>query len=324
MQRDFVCGFGHDFAGLGIDNVLREEQSDDRLGIDFHVFKTGLAENAPVAAGDGLARPDQNVAPGAGDIRESGLLAVHVLLDLPQQTLAVQPILFLLVEGVENLGLAHAHGLEQNGRGHLAAAVDTDIQDVLVIEVEIEPGSAHGNDAAGIEHLAGRVGLAAVMLENDAGRTLELVDDDTLRAVDDERALFGHQRQRAEVDILFLAVAEGAVARALFHIVHVKADLDADRCLVGQPLGNAFRLIVLGFADFIAQVFKACGAVEILNGKDGTEHSFQSHLGVAILAAFLQEDIVRVHLKVEQVRYGERHLDFSELLCQLLHRYSSG
>ena len=148
------------------------------------------------------------------------------------------------------------------------------------------------------------------MLENDAGRTLELVDDDTLRAVDDERALFGHQRQRAEVDILFLAVAEGAVARALFHIVHVKADLDADRCLVGQPLGNAFRLIVLGFADFIAQVFKACGAVEILNGKDGTEHSFQSHLGVAILAAFLQEDIVRVHLKVEQVRYGERHLDF--------------
>ena len=324
VQGDFVRRFSHDFAGLGVDHVLREEQPDDRLRVHFHVFKAGFTEETPIAAGDGLASLDQNLALGVDDIRERGFLAVHVLLDLPQQAFAIQAILFFFIEGIEDLGLAHAHGFKQNGRGHFAAAVDADIQNVLVVEVKVEPRTAHGNNAAGIEHLAGGMSLAAVVLEDNAGRALKLVDDNALGTIDDEGALFGHQRQSAEVDILFLAVAEGAVARAFFHVVHVETHLDAHRSFVGQPLGDALRLVVLGLADFIAQVFKTGGAVEVLNGEDGTEYALQPHLGVAILASFLQKDAVRVHLKVEQVRYGERHLDFSELLCQLLHRYSSG
>ena len=43
---------------------------------------------------------------------------------------------------------------------------------------------------------------------------MELRDDDPLGAVDDERAVVGHQRDVAEVDLLLLGVAHHARRRS--------------------------------------------------------------------------------------------------------------
>ena len=54
------------------------------------------------------------------------------------------------------------------------------------------------------QQLARAVGLALVVLEEHARRAVQLRDDHALGAVDDERALVGHQRHFAHVDLLLL------------------------------------------------------------------------------------------------------------------------
>lgn len=71
--------------------------------------------------------------------------------------------------------------------------------------------------------------LAAVVLEDDAGGTLQLVDDDALGPVDDEGSLFGHQGQGAEIDVLFLDIADSTRLGLVVDIIDDKADLDAYR-----------------------------------------------------------------------------------------------
>ena len=53
---------------------------------------------------------------------------------------------------------------------------------------EVKPRAAVRNHARGEEKLAGRVRLALVVLEEDAGGAVQLADDDALGPVDDEGA----------------------------------------------------------------------------------------------------------------------------------------
>ena len=61
------------------------------------------------------------------------------------------------------------------------------MDNVLGVELEIEPRAAIGNDSRLVEQLAGRMGLPAVVIEKDAGAAVELADDDAFGAIDDER-----------------------------------------------------------------------------------------------------------------------------------------
>ncbi len=138
------------------------------------------------------------------------------------------------------------------------------------------------------------MGLAAVVLINDAGRALQLVDNDALGAVDDEGALFGHQGQGAEIDILLLDVADGPVARRLIGVIDHKTHLDAHGRFIGQPLGNALGLIILGFLNLVADKFQAGGLVEILNGKYRMKDPFQTFVrsAVGLGHTFLKEFLI--------------------------------
>ena len=324
----FVGGFGDDLAGGGVHHVFTKEEADKGVGGDFDGFDIGRSHLAPVALVHLLAGLDHHVAFGVEDVGKGDavlIVAEKIGIGLQEEAVAVEAIVFLLVEGIEDIALGHAHSLEQDGGRHLAATVDTYIEDVLMVEVEVEPGTAHGDDAAGVEHLAGGVGLAAVVFEDDARGTLELVHDDAFGAVHDERALLGHQGQSAEIDVLFLAVTIGTRAGSLVHVVDVETNLDAHGSFVGQALGDTLGLIVLGLADFVAQIFQAGGAVEIFDGEDGTEHAFEAGVGITfrILASFLKEGVIRVHLKIQKVRNGNGYFDFAELLRKLTHYFTS-
>ena len=54
--------------------------------------------------------------------------------------------------------------------------------------------------------------MRLLLLEKHARRTVQLRNDDALGAVDDERAVVGHQRNFAEEDFLFLDVANALLA----------------------------------------------------------------------------------------------------------------
>src|SRR6202011_5271993 len=87
-------------------------------------------------------------------------------------------------------------------------AIDAHVEDVLVVELEVDPRAAVRDDARVVEELARRVALALVVVEEGARRTVELRDYHALGAVDDEGPVLGHERDLAEVDLLLLDVAD--------------------------------------------------------------------------------------------------------------------
>ncbi len=150
------------------------------------------------------------------------------------------------VEGAQNVFARTQTKRAQEDRAQeLALAVDTNVEHVLLVVLEFHPRSAVGND------LAQEVGAVVGGLEEHARRAVQLADDHALGAVDDERAVLGHQRNVAEEDFLFLDVANRAVAglgilledgephgdlersgvghAALFALAHVILQLQADR-----------------------------------------------------------------------------------------------
>src|SRR5581483_12147716 len=111
----------------------------------------------------------------------------------------------------------------QRRHRNLAATVDACMHDVFGVELDIEPGTAIRNDACGEQQLAGRMRLTLVVIEEYAGRTMHLADDYTLRAVDDEGAVHGHERNVAHVDVLLLDILDRTRAGFFIDIEHDQA-----------------------------------------------------------------------------------------------------
>ena len=187
-----------------------------------------------------------------------------------------QPLAFLaeghdVVEGGQDLFLVHAQGIEEGGGRQLAAAVDADEDDVLGVELEVEPRAAVGDDAGGEQQLARGVGLALVVVEEDARRTVHLGDDDALGAVDDEGALVGHERDVAHVDVLLLDVLDGAGAGFLVGFEHDQAQLDLQRRGIGHVALDAFLDVVLRLLELVGDVLEHGALVEVLDREDRLE-----------------------------------------------------
>ena len=65
---------------------------------------------------------------------------------------------------------------------------------LFLIDLELEPGAAVRDDARGVDTL--------LVGEDDTGGSVDLADDDTLRAVDDEGSPVRHEGDVAEEDLL--------------------------------------------------------------------------------------------------------------------------
>src|SRR5262249_12552127 len=86
-----------------------------------------------------------------------------------------------------------------------------------------------------------------------ARRAVQLRDDDALGAVDDERAVLGHQRDIAEVDLLLLDVADGLHAGLGILVPDHEPDGDLERHGVGHAALLALVDVVLQLqADGVA------------------------------------------------------------------------
>ena len=135
----------------------------------------------------------------------------------------------MLEEHVEHLLVVVAKRAQQHRHRQFAATVDTGEQRILRVELEVEPGTTVRNDARREQQLARAVRLAAVVIEEHAGRTMQLRDDDALGAVDDEGAGVGHERNFAHVDFLLLHVLDGLLGGRAVLVIDDKTHGHAQR-----------------------------------------------------------------------------------------------
>ena len=143
------------------------------------------------------------------------------------------------VERADDLvGAAQAERAQEHRRQELALAVDAHVEQVLGVVLELHPRPAIRDDLRDEERLVFRV-------EERARRPVQLADDDALGAVDDERAVLGHQRDVAEVDLLLLDVADGLHPGLRVLVPDHEPDGDLERHGVGHAALLALVDVVL-------------------------------------------------------------------------------
>ena len=136
-------------------------------------------------------------------------------------------------------------------------------------------------------------------LEGDAGRTVELGDDDALGAVDDERAALGHHRDVAHEDLLVLD--EVLLAQAQLHV---------ERHGVGGALAEALDLGALGLADRVGDVLERQALVVGIDREDLLEDGLEAE-GLALLLGRVLLEVLQVGADLQLNEVG-RLDDFAE------------
>ena len=188
-----------------------------------------------------------------------------------------------------------------------AALIHEAPHDVVRVEHHLDPVAAVRDDAHGQERLAVGVHL---LLGRDARRTVQLGDDHALRAVDDERAVRGHDRHVAEEDLL---------------LAHVLAVLQTERGLERTHIALAVRqrleiALLLGIQP-IADEVEFVATVVAGDREDLLEDRLQT-LVLTLLGSdvALQEVLIGLHLDVNQVRHRRRHaLELAEYFAFCAH-----
>jgi len=164
------------------------------------------------------------------------------------------------------------------------------------------------------------VGLALVVVEEDARRAVELAHDDPLGAVDDEGAVFGHERDLAEVDLLLLDVPDDLLLARPVGVEDDEPHHDFQGRRIGQALGDALLDVVAALADLVAHELEGALPAEVADREDALEGPLETDAGALLgLHVLLQELLVGLHLDVDQVRDVDNLLDPTEILPEFTH-----
>jgi hypothetical protein len=149
LARGFVDDVhrGDAFDGIGADEIFQA---------DLDPFGSGLDDLADARSGELAVLPQDDVSASVPDLLGAALTHQESRNDALHDLLAVDTNRLGIVEVVEKLLGRVAKRLQQDGRMDLTAPVDPGVEQILVVELEVQPGSAIGNDPAGIDLLAGR------------------------------------------------------------------------------------------------------------------------------------------------------------------------
>ena len=209
-----------------------------------------------------------------------------------------------------------AQRIQHRRHRQLAATVDADIDVVLGVELEIEPRAAIGDDASCKQQLARRMGLAAVVVEEDARRTVHLRNDHAFGAVDDEGAVQRHERHVAHVDVLLLDVLDRLRARLLVHVEYDEAQLHLERRCIGHVALHALVDVEFRRLEFVADEFKRRLAGKIGDRENALEDRLKAEVVEPAARRLLdhQEVIIRCFLNLDEVRHFRDFSDRTKLL----------
>ena len=234
---------------------------------------------------------------------------------LEPQRLRLVEVLQDLLAGEDLALLEEPEGAEKRRRQHLAAPVHAHPEDLVGVELELDPGAAVGNHPRGVQQLARRDRLALVVVEEDAGRALQLRHHDAFGAVDDEGALLRHQRQLAEIDFLLADLADGLGLGLLVVVDDLEAKRDLERNGVGHSAVVTLLYRVLRIPEVVAVKLECRVAVVVGDGEYGPEDGLQPDLlpplGQDVL---LEKLLVRLLLDLDEVRDLDDRRDLAEVL----------
>ena len=177
---------------------------------------------------------------------------------------------------VQDAFAIEAQRIKQRGDRQLTLAVDTDIDDVLGVEFEVQPRTAIGDDAGSKQQLARRVRLAAIMIEQHTGRTVHLADDHTLGAVDDKGAVLRHERHIAHVNVLLLDIENRAGFGFLIDFEHDQAQRHLHRGCVSDAALTAFGGVVFRVFEFVVNEIKLSRAGKVADREDAAQGLFET------------------------------------------------
>ena len=138
------------------------------------------------------------------------------------------------------------------------------------------------------------------MLEEDAGRTVQLAHDHALAAVDDERSLLGHERNFAHVHFVFADFLEG-LGFGRVAVVDLELDAGAQGRRVGQAAQLALGDVEFGLLKAVAQELQTRVAVVARDRENGGESRLQTDiLAVLRLDIGLEKLFVATQLRFQQ------------------------
>lgn len=277
---DLVVRVRDHFTRVAVDDVLRQHAAEQIVFGHRDVLGLRGFEIANVLRVDPLVLLDDDLAFAIGDVEARDFAAQTLGHELHLRAFVHQREVVEDEEVREDLLRREADRLQQDRDRHLAAAVDAEIQHVLRIEFEVEPRAAVRNDPRGEQQLARAVRLALVVLEEHAGRTVQLRHDHALGAVDDERTGRRHERNLAHVHFLFLHFLDDGLARRLLVEEH-EAHLRAQRRAVGQAALLTFLDVERRRRQRIAHELETSEAVMRDDGKHRREGGLQP-LGLAL------------------------------------------
>jgi hypothetical protein len=305
--RDLLVALDDDLAGLFVDDVHGSDPLDridpDQIILgDLNPLQPGLADLANRRLRELLVLANEHVPGVVLDLSGAALadqvLGRGLLEDLPPIELDG----LARVEELEKvLGLV-AEGLQQNSDVDLPTSIDAGEDEVLVVVLDVQPGSPIGDHPAGVDLLAGRTrGRRERGVVEDAGRAMQLGDDDAFGSVDDEGAVVGHDRDLPEVDLLLLHVPNRL--RAFRIVPGDETDGDLEGCGVRHASMETFLHVVLRLLQRVTHELQRSGVVEVADGEHGVEHGLQARiLPFLHLDVGLQEAVEGQLLDLEQIR----------------------
>ena len=296
-RRHLAARLGHHLAGLGVDQIAHQLDAAHAAGVEGR-----LPTLVGQAVGDGVVEEIE-----------------HLFRRHADDLVRLEGLLFRLALLAQRHGGNAVERHQQGRRRQLAAAVDPHVDQVLGVELEVEPGAAVGDDPRGEQELARGVGLAAVVIEEHPGAAVHLADDDALGAVDDEGAVGRHQRHVAHVDILFLDVADRARAGVLVDVPHHQPQGHLEWGRVGDAALLAFLDVVFRLFQLVVHELELGTLGEVSNRKHRVEHLLQAEfLAVLDLGVHLQELVVGGFLHFDQVRHPGDFRNAPEILANAL------
>ena len=290
---------------------------DDVFAGHVETVAAGLLQQPHVARGDPPAGFDQHLALGVLDVEGGDVAAQPFRHQVHREAFLLDVEHVLVEEQAEDFLRGVVQGAQQHRGRQLAAAVDAHPRGVLGVELEVEPGAAVGDDAGVVEDLAGGVGLALVVVEEDARRAVQLRHHHALGAVDDEGAVLGHERDLAHVDVLLLDVLHALAGG--FAVVDDEAHAHAQGRGVGEAAQHALAHVEGRLAELVVHVLQGGVAGVAGDGEHGTERAVQALVLEAARAhALLQELGVGILLDGKQVRDAHRLRQLAEVLADAL------
>ena len=294
-----------DLAGLLVDNVRRGDLADQVRHFDRQTVDLRILQLLDRELGELSVLLDQDLARfRMADVATRALARQQIVLDRLRVFLARLEMGGLgIVVVVEQLLGGVTEGAQQYCRVQLAPTIDPHVEQVLGIELEVQPRPAVRNNTGAVQQLPGRMGLALVVIVKDTGAAVQLADDHPLGSVDDERTVLRHQGNLAEEDLLLLHVADRLRPRLFVRIPDNQAHDHFDgRRERHSPL-SALVDVVLRLVEGIRHVLQRGRLGKILDRKDALEDALQTQvLALVERGVLLQELLVALLLNVDEIR----------------------